>query len=114
MTSADGLILDRLTSVLEQRKQERPRDSYTAHLFASGLDEILRKVSEEAEETVVAARSGDAERLVYEAADLWFHSLVMLVHQGLSHKDVLRELARRFGTPGFEEKRRRGNVRGDG
>ncbi|MDH3638017.1 MAG: phosphoribosyl-ATP diphosphatase [Gammaproteobacteria bacterium] len=113
MRSSDSEILERLGSVLESRKRERPQGSYTAHLFAAGLDVILEKVGEEAVETVVAAKSGDPERLVYETADLWFHTLIMLVHQGLSATDVLRELARRFGTSGFEEKQRRGNERGE-
>ena len=97
-------ILKDLQAVLEQRKQASPDSSYVASLYAKGLDAILKKIGEEATETVMAAKDGDRERIVYETADLWFHTLVMLSQQGLSHEDVLSELARRFGLSGLEEK----------
>lgn len=97
-------ILTRLAEVLEARKGADPDDSYVAQLYHRGLDAILKKVGEEATETVIAAKGGDREQLVYETADLWFHTLVMLAHQGLGPDDVLAELGRRFGLSGLEEK----------
>ena len=78
-----------------------------AALYADGLEKMMSKVVEEAGETVDAARSGDRSELVYETADLWFHNLVLLSYFGLSHEDVLKELARRFGVSGLEEKKSR-------
>jgi len=81
--------------------------SYVASLYAKGLDSILKKVGEEATETVIAAKDGDAKQIVHETADLWFHTMVMLAHQGLKPDDVLQELARRFGKSGLQEKAER-------
>jgi phosphoribosyl-ATP pyrophosphohydrolase len=100
-------ILDELAKVLESRKQAPPDSSYVAGLYAKGLDAILKKVGEEATETVVAAKNGDREQLVHETADLWFHCLVMLAHQGLGPDAVLAELGRRFGVSGIDEKANR-------
>ncbi len=100
-------ILEKLTEVLEQRKSESPDSSYVAGLYDKGLDAILKKIGEEATETVMAAKDGDRQKIVYETADLWFHTLIMLSHQGLSADDVLQELARRFGLSGLEEKANR-------
>jgi phosphoribosyl-ATP pyrophosphohydrolase len=97
-------ILRRLAVVLEQRKQADPDSSYVAGLYAKGLDTILKKIGEEATETVIAAKGGDRDQLVYETADLWFHSLVLLAHQEISPDRVLEELERRFGLSGLEEK----------
>ncbi len=97
-------VLERLAQVLEERKQADPESSYVAGLYARGLDAILKKVGEEATETVLAAKGGSDEELVYETADLWFHSLVMLAHRGLGPQAVLEELDRRFGLSGLEEK----------
>ena len=97
-------ILAQLTDILEQRKGATPDSSYVASLYDKGLDAILKKVGEEATETVMAAKDGNAEKLVYEVADLWFHTLVLLADQGLSADDVLKELARRFGVSGHDEK----------
>ena len=96
--------LDKLAEVLEQRKKADPGSSYVASLYAKGLDAILKKVGEEATETVMAAKDGDRDKIVYETADLWFHSLVLLVQQGLHPRDVINELERRFGLSGLEEK----------
>lgn len=90
--------------MLESRKHDDPDGSYVASLYRKGIGEILRKIEEEAHETVIAAKAGDSDQLVYETADLWFHTLVMLVHQGLSPDDILNELDRRFGVSGFEDK----------
>ena len=97
-------ILAQLTEILEQRKGAAPDSSYVASLYDKGLDAILKKVGEEATETVMAAKDGDAEKLVYEVADLWFHTMVLLAGQDLSADDVLKELARRFGVSGHDEK----------
>ena len=100
-------ILKQLAEVLEERKNADPESSYVAKLQSKGLDAILKKVGEEATETVMAAKDGHVDKIVYETADLWFHTMVMLSHQGLSYEDVLNELARRFGMSGLEEKANR-------
>lgn len=100
-------ILQQLAEVLEQRKSAEPDSSYVAKLYSKGLDSILKKVGEEATETVIAAKGGDKDKLIYETADLWFHTLVMLADQGLGPQAVLDELARRFGLSGLEEKANR-------
>jgi phosphoribosyl-ATP pyrophosphohydrolase len=97
-------VLGRLSELLEQRKAADPSSSYFAKLYAKGMDSILKKVGEEATETVIAAKGGKAEDIIYETADLWFHTLVMLSHAGLSAQDVLEELARREGLSGIAEK----------
>ena len=97
-------ILQELAAVLEARKGADPDSSYVAKLYSKGLDAILKKIGEEATETILAAKDGDKEHLVYETADLWFHTLVMLAQQGLGPELVLQELARRFGLSGLDEK----------
>jgi phosphoribosyl-ATP pyrophosphohydrolase len=97
-------ILERLSKVLEERKQADPDSSYVAKLYARGLDAILKKIGEEATETVMAAKDGAADKIIYEVADLWFHTLVLLAQQGLGPEQVLSELDRRFGLSGIEEK----------
>jgi phosphoribosyl-ATP pyrophosphohydrolase len=96
--------LNRLAQLLEERKSANPQTSYVAKLYAKGMDSILKKVGEEAAETIIAAKNGDKEHLIYETADLWFHTLVMLVHAGLKPQDILDELARREGLSGLAEK----------
>jgi len=102
-------ILKQLDEVLEQRKTADPDSSYVAKLYSKGLDDILKKIGEEATETVMAAKDGEPDKIIYETADLWFHCMVLLSNQGLSSKDVLNELARRFGLSGIEEKASRHN-----
>lgn len=104
-------ILQQLTQVIESRKAVNggnPDTSYVAKLFSKGDDAILKKVGEEATETIMAAKdarvSGDASDLIYECADLWFHTLVMLAHYNLQPQQVLDELARREGLSGLVEK----------
>ncbi|MCG6936075.1 MAG: phosphoribosyl-ATP diphosphatase [Proteobacteria bacterium] len=97
-------ILQQLAEVLEARKSAAPDSSYVASLYSQGLDAILKKIGEEATETVLAAKDGDKAQIVYETADLWFHTLVLLAQQGLGPEDVLTELDRRFGLSGLEEK----------
>jgi len=100
-------ILTQLTEVLEQRKAAAPDSSYVSSLYHKGLDAILKKIGEEATETVMAAKDGDKDKIVYEVADLWFHTMVLLAHEGLSAQQVLAELDRRFGLSGLEEKSQR-------
>jgi len=101
-------ILQQLTALLEARKAELPDKSYVASLHAKGLDAILKKIGEESAETIMAAKdakiSGDNQQVIYETADLWFHSLVMLSHLGESAEPVLKELERRLGVSGIDEK----------
>ena len=97
-------VLDRLAELLEQRKSADPTSSYVAKLYAKGMDSILKKVGEEATETILAAKGGNKDEIVYETADLWFHTLIMLAKAGLKPQDVLDELARREGLSGITEK----------
>ncbi|MCI0667198.1 MAG: phosphoribosyl-ATP diphosphatase [Methylococcaceae bacterium] len=97
-------ILDELAGILEQRKQADPDSSYVAGLYAAGLDGILKKIGEEATETVIAGKQGDRAQIVHETADLWFHTMVLLAYVDLGPNDVLEELGRRFGVSGLEEK----------
>ena len=97
-------ILLRLMAVLASRKDADPDSSYVAGLYAKGLDSILKKIGEESTETIIAAKSGDKEQIIYETADLWFHCLVMLAQQNLDARLVLEELDRRFGVSGIDEK----------
>jgi phosphoribosyl-ATP pyrophosphohydrolase len=101
MTSNDTLA--RLAQVIEDRKSGDPDKSYVARLFHKGTDAILKKIGEEATETVMAAKDGDAQKLVYEVADLWFHSMIALNAFGVTPADVLAELERREGMSGLEE-----------
>ena len=101
-------ILARLAEVIEGRKGADPGSSYVASLFHKGEDAILKKIGEEATETVMAGKDGDRLRIVNETADLWFHCIVMLAHYGLKPADVLLELRRREGISGIDEKMARG------
>ena len=101
-------VLKQLTETLKLRRNSDPESSYVAKLHHKGLNKILEKVGEEATETILAAKdaelSGDNSDLIYETADLWFHTLVMLSHQGEDYQSVLKELERRFDLSGLEEK----------
>ena len=101
MSSDD--VLARLAAVIESRRGGDPDKSYVARLFHKGTDAILKKVGEEATETVMAAKDGDRQKIVYEVADLWFHSMIALAHFGLQPADVLAELERREGLSGLAE-----------
>lgn len=100
-------ILGKIAEVIESRKKQDPATSYVAGLYKQGLLAISDKVEEEAAETVKAAKAGDKKQLIHETADLWFHSLVLLSHQGLGPQHVLQELNRRFGVSGLVEKANR-------
>ncbi len=97
-------ILGELARVLETRKEADPKDSYVAMLHDKGLDAILKKIGEEATETVIAGKEGDRGQIVYEMADLWFHCLVLLMHEGIHPDEILLELKRRSGLSGHAEK----------
>lgn len=105
MSSAE--ILEKLTAVLEDRKHANASTSYVAKLYDKGLDAMLKKIGEEATETVMAAKDGDQQQIVHEIADLWFHCLVMLVYKEISPSAVLAELDRRLGRSGIAEKAER-------
>ena len=100
-------VLQQLAHILEQRKLQSADKSYVASLYAKGLNTILKKIGEEATETVIAAKDGDKQQIIYEMADLWFHCMVLLADQGLAPDDVLQELQRRFGLSGLDEKAQR-------
>ena len=106
--------LARIAAVIESRKPINggdPATSYVAKLFDKGLDSILKKVGEEATETVLAAKDGDKQKVIYEVADLWFHSIIALSHFGLKPEQVLAELARREGLSGLQEFAQRGQTK---
>jgi phosphoribosyl-ATP pyrophosphohydrolase len=103
--------LERIAAIIEQRKQSDPSKSYVARLLSEGEDTLLKKIGEEATETVLAAKSADRLHLVRETADLWFHCMILLARHGLGPGDVLAELQRREGISGLDEKaaRKHGN-----
>jgi phosphoribosyl-ATP pyrophosphohydrolase len=101
--------LEKLAEVIEARKTAAVDTSYVAGLFEKGMNTILKKIGEESAETIIAAKEDDDSQLVYETADLWFHTLVMLSARGLGPGDVLKELERRFGLSGLAEKAARDN-----
>ena len=100
----DSTILHRLAATIEARKSADPAASYVARLLHEGQDKILRKISEETTEILLASKDGDKQHVARETADLWFHCLVLLAHYDLGPDDVLNELQRREGTSGIDEK----------
>lgn len=106
-------ILNQLAEVLEARKNADPDSSYVASLYDAGTDKILKKLGEEATETVIAGKGGDREEIIYETADLWFHSLVLLTHNNIEPQAILDELDRRFGLSGIEEKSKQEQIMTD-
>jgi len=105
-------ILERLARTIASRRDGDADKSYVARLLAADEDEVLKKIGEEATETVLAAKGGDRLHLVRETADLWFHCMILLARHGLTPADVLAELQRREGIPGLDEKAGRGKGRG--
>lgn len=99
--------LQKLASILEQRKTAKADESYVASLYEAGLVKILDKIDEETGETIEAAKQDDSNHLIHEVADLWFHCMVLLAQKNLSHEDVLEELNQRFGISGLVEKAQR-------
>jgi phosphoribosyl-ATP pyrophosphohydrolase len=100
-------ILSALMQTLNDRKKSDPESSYVASLYAKGVDAILKKISEESAETIMAAKSGAREEIIHETADLWFHCMVMLANNDIDVEDILEELERRFGVSGLDEKANR-------
>ena len=103
MSTSQDVLAD-IHKTLVSRLGADSTSSYVASLYNKGLDAILKKVGEEATETVMAAKDGDADKVIYEVADLWFHTMVLLAQQGLEPQQVIDELARRIGTSGIKEK----------
>ena len=101
-------VLEQLATTLAARRQAEPEHSYVASLHHKGLNKILEKVGEEATEVILAAkdaeRGGDRDAVIGEVADLWFHTMVMTSHLGISTDEILEELGSRFGTSGLVEK----------
>jgi len=102
-------VLSRIAAQIEARKQANTKNSYVAGLFAAGEDAILQKVGEESVEFLLAAKGNDSKHLVAEAADVWFHMLVLMSHKGLGPDDILKELNSREGVSGLAEFAARGN-----
>ena len=100
-------ILSQIQDVIDARKSTEPESSYVAQLLHKGEDKILKKIIEEAGEVLMASKDGEAQHIVYEIADLWFHNMVLLTHHGLRVEDVVNELARRQGLSGLVEKAQR-------
>ena len=104
-------IIDKLTEILQQRRDAEPDSSYVATLYDQGLNKILEKVGEEATEVIIAAKDADPNSenpaLIAEVADLWFHTMVMLIHLNSTPEEVLKLLDKRFGVSGLDEKRSR-------
>ena len=96
--------------VIIDRRDKPSESSYVSSLYSSGLDKILKKISEESGELIISSKNNNKDEIVYEAADLWFHSLVLLGYHGLSPQDVYRELDKRLGVSGLEKKRREGKT----
>ncbi|NQY27241.1 MAG: phosphoribosyl-ATP diphosphatase [Piscirickettsiaceae bacterium] len=100
-------VLIKLATILEARKTADPESSYVASLYRDGTDKILKKLGEEATEVVIAGKGGDRDEIIYETADLWFHSMVLLAHNNIEPQDILNELSRRFDLSGLDEKANR-------
>lgn len=96
-------ILNAVYEIVQKRKNNPTENSYVASLFAKGLDKILGKIGEEATEVAVSGKGGQKEEIIYEVADLWFHTIVLLGYYNLPPERVFEELKRRFGTSGLEE-----------
>ena len=102
-------ILNKLEQILEDRKSAEADESYVSSLYAKGLDEILKKIGEESAEVIMAAKDGEQDKIIYEVADLWFHTLVLLRFNDIKIDKIQDELSSRFGLSGLEEKANRSN-----
>jgi phosphoribosyl-ATP pyrophosphohydrolase len=102
-------ILNKLEKILEDRKTANADESYVSSLYVKGLDEILKKIGEESAEVIIAAKDDDQNKIIYEVADLWFHTLVLLRHKNIKIDKIQDELSSRFGLSGLEEKANRTN-----
>ncbi len=102
-------VLIKLEQVLEQRKSAKANESYVSSLYNKGMDEILKKIAEESAEVIMAAKDGANDKIIYEVADLWFHTLVLLRFKEIKINQITNELSRRFGLSGLQEKANRNN-----
>lgn len=102
-------VLIKLEQVLEQRKSAKADESYVSSLYNKGTDEILKKIAEESAELIMAAKDGANDKIIYEVADLWFHTLVLLRFKEIKVNQITNELSRRFGLSGLQEKANRNN-----
>ncbi|MDC9727403.1 MAG: phosphoribosyl-ATP diphosphatase [Candidatus Thioglobus sp.] len=100
-------IIKQLESILEDRKNASSDSSYVSSLYQKGTDEILKKIGEESAEVIMAAKDDVKDKIIYEVADLWFHTLVLLRHKDIEIAKIEQELSRRFGLSGLEEKANR-------
>jgi phosphoribosyl-ATP pyrophosphohydrolase len=97
-------ILSTLEQILEQRKSASADSSYVSALYSKGTDQILKKIAEESAEVIMATKEGDSDKIIYEVADLWFHTMILLRHQNIAFCDIEEELMRRYGVSGLTEK----------
>lgn len=97
-------ILSTLEKILEQRKSASPDNSYVSSLYSKGTDQILKKIAEESAEVIMATKEGETDKIVYEVADLWFHTMILLRHKNIAFSDIEKELMRRYGVSGLTEK----------
>lgn len=104
----NGEVLQRLSETLLSRRSADPETSYTAQLLSKGPDAILKKIGEETAELIMAGKEGNRLHVVWEVTDVWFHTMVLLAHFGLSVDDIYQELRRREGISGVDEKKARG------
>lgn len=104
-------ILKEVYDIIIERRDNPTESSYVSSLYSSGVDKILKKISEEAGELIISSKNNNRDEIIYEAADLWFHTLVLLGYHGLTPQDVYKELEGRFGVSGLEKKKREGKVK---
>ena len=104
-------ILNKVYEVIIDRKDKPEESSYVSSLYSSGVDKILSKITEEAGELIISSKNNNRDEIIYEAADLWFHSLVLLGYHGLTPQDICKELEKRFGVSGLEKKKREGKTK---
>ena len=97
-------ILSTLEKILEQRKSTSPDSSYVSSLYSKGTDQILKKIAEESAEVIMATKEGETDKIIYEVADLWFHTMILLRHKNIAFSDIEKELMRRYGVSGLTEK----------
>jgi len=97
-------ILTTLEQILEKRKSAPADSSYVSSLYCKGTDQILKKIAEEAAEVIMATKEGETDKIVYEVADLWFHTMILLRHKNIAFSDIEKELTRRYGVSGLAEK----------
>lgn len=108
VSAKPGKTLEEVYQIIDDRKRNPIKGSYVSSLFGKGLDKILKKVGEEASETIIAAKNKDKKEIIYETADLWFHTLILLAYSGITTEDIYEELGRRFGKSKEEYRQDKG------